>query len=86
MRENFPLALNLIKIIYKMMKSAIGAVFHISQLNVEVILGLPSVDITNTVNGVKHYLKIIANQTEQQNDAMLQFIETLEKKKILSNL
>ena len=57
------------------MKLAIGAVFHISKVNAEIILGLPPMQVTNTVFTVKHYLKILLKPAQLYKDPMLQFIE-----------
>lgn len=43
---------------YKILKSAIGATFHIKQSIAEIILGLPPLALQNKINQVKHYLKI----------------------------
>ena len=69
-------------LIYKMSKSALGAVFHVSQVNTEVILGLPPFWIVNKVNSVKHYLKLIGNQPEAYKDSLILYIQeeiTLKK-------
>ena len=69
-------------LIYKMSKSALGAVFHVSQVNTEVILGLPPFWIVNKVNSVKHYLKLIGNQPEIYKDSLILYIQeeiTLKK-------
>ena len=62
-------------LVYKIMKSAIGAVFHISEVNAEIILELPPMQITNTVFTVKHYLKILSKQAQLYKDPMMQFVE-----------
>ena len=43
---------------YKMLKSAIGAVFNIRQGLAEVILGMPPISVTAAINGIKHTLKL----------------------------
>ena len=47
------------KLYYKILKSTIGAVFNIRQSLAEVIIGIPPINIVNTVNRTKHYLKVI---------------------------
>ena len=46
------------KLWYKLLKTSIGAVFNISQITAEIILGIPPLKILNRVNTTKHYLKI----------------------------
>ena len=43
---------------YRIIKSAIGAVFNIRKSLAEVILGLPPLDLQNKMNQIKHYLKM----------------------------
>ena len=43
---------------YKIIKSAIGAVFNIRRSIAEVILGLPPLELQNKLNKIKHYLKM----------------------------
>ena len=43
---------------YKMVKSAIGAVFNVKQTTGEIILGLPPIAVTSKVNAIKHVLKL----------------------------
>ena len=47
---------------YKMIKSAIGAVFNVSLCLGEIILGIPPITITNKLNSIKHLLKINISQ------------------------
>ena len=47
---------------YTMLKSAVGAVFHVRQSILEVILVIAPIHIQNKVNQIKHYLKININQ------------------------
>jgi hypothetical protein len=61
-------------LIYKMTKSAIGAVFNISQVNTEIILGLPPFWIVNKINMIKHYLKLIYDQPEDYIDTLITYI------------
>ena len=49
------------KLWYKMAKSAVGAVFNVKNNILEVILGIPPLNVTNRVITVKHYLKAICN-------------------------
>ena len=46
------------KLWYKMIKSTVGAVFNVRLSIAEVILGLPPPETVNTVNQIKHYLKL----------------------------
>ena len=41
-----------------MMKSAVGAVFNVKKSRVELILGIPPLHIQNSVNQIKHLLKL----------------------------
>jgi hypothetical protein len=47
------------KLWYKVAKSAVGAVFNVQSNIVEVILGVPSLNVTSRVLTVKHYLKAL---------------------------
>ena len=51
------------KLWYKTIKAAIGAVFNVKQTLAEVIIGLPPLMITNSINKVKHYLKLNIQKT-----------------------
>ena len=64
------------KLWYKLLKTSIGAVFNISQIKAEIILGIPPLKILNRVNTTKHYLKI--NIFQQPDDKL--------KKTITDNL
>ena len=64
---------------YRIIKSAIGAVFNIRQSIAEVILGLPPLDIQNKLHRIKHYLKMIIKP--QIADRLRDFIQ-----KCLANL
>ena len=46
------------KLWYRMIKSTVGAVFNVRLSIAEVILGLPPLETVNTVNQIKHYLKL----------------------------
>ena len=46
------------KLYYKIVKASVGAIFNIRLSVAEMILGLPPLEIINTVNQIKHYLKI----------------------------
>ena len=52
---------------YKLLKTAIGAVFNISQTRAEVILGLPPLEI-------KHYLKI--NIFKEEGDKLKELVSS----------
>ena len=43
---------------YKIIKSALGAVFNVRRSLAEVILGLPPLQLQNLINQIKHYLKL----------------------------
>ena len=60
------------KLYYKMIKSTVGAVFNVKQSLCELILGIPPIHIQNTVNQVKHYLKI--NINKNADDQLEEFI------------
>ena len=59
---------------YKLLKTAIGAVFNISQTRAEVILGLPPLEITNRINTIKHYLKI--NIFKEEGDKLKELVSS----------
>lgn len=60
---------------YKILKSTVGAVFNVRHSLTEIILGLPPVNIQNHVNQIKHYLKIITS--EVQDDPLLKTIQQI---------
>ena len=78
------------KLLYRMMKSIIGAVLNIKQNIAEIILGIPPIHIQTKIHSVKHFLKI--NNTPVQNDAYKSFIkdtynqETRQPRAIYSKL
>ena len=43
---------------YKIIKSAVGAVFNVRKSLIETIVGVPPITITNRINTVKHFLKL----------------------------
>ena len=51
------------KLYYQIMKATIGSVFNIRHSLAEIILGIPPISILNTTNLIKHYLKIILNDS-----------------------
>ena len=53
------------KLWYKIVKASTGAVFNIRKSIAEVIIGIPPIYIQNTVNKVKHYLKLNLNPAPQ---------------------
>ena len=61
---------------YKLLKSAIGAVFNIKQEIAEVILGVPPIFISHKINSVKHILKLnfVNGGDDSQNDPLKRFI------------
>ena len=58
---------------YKIMKSAIGAIFNIRLSLAEVILGLVPLQLQNVINQVKHYLKM--NIRPSTEDKLRDFIQ-----------
>ena len=52
------------KLRHRISKSTTGAVFNISQIYAEIIIGIPPPHVTNLVNTIKHYLKLIYNQPD----------------------
>ena len=61
------------KLYYQIMKTTIGAVFNIRYSLAETILGLPPINILNTANLIKHYLKIILCNSPE--DKLKEFIK-----------
>ena len=57
---------------YKMLKSAIGAVFHIKQSLAEAFVGIPPISVANKVNSTKHLLKL--NLFSQEDDPLKIFV------------
>ena len=60
------------KLWYKMLKSAIGAVFHVKQSLAEAIVGIPPISVANKVNSIKHLLKL--NLFSQEDDPLKIFV------------
>ena len=58
---------------YKIIKSAVGAIFNIRTSIAEVILGLPPLKLQNTMNKIKHYLKL--NIKPSIEDKLRNFIQ-----------
>ena len=58
---------------YKVIKSAVGAVFHVRRSVAEAILGLPPLELQNQINKVKHYLKM--NIKPATEDKLRDFIQ-----------
>ena len=50
------------KLWYKVSKSAVGAVFNVQGSILEVILGIPPLDVANRVFTTKHYLKVLGSR------------------------
>jgi hypothetical protein len=59
---------------YKVSKSAVGPVFNVSSILLEVILGIPPLELQNRVITVKHYLKCVSDQPDTYQDIHLSFI------------
>ena len=65
---------------YKVIKSAIGAIYYPHQAIAEVIVGVAPLLVTNKINTVKHYLKVILEKPPSYVDIHASFIENeLEK-------
>ena len=60
------------KLWYKMIKSAVGAVFNVSQTIAEIILGIPPLQIINQINKIKHHLKL--NMNNEDGDRLTSLI------------
>ena len=58
---------------YKIIKSAVGAIFNIRTSIAEVILGLPPLKLQNMMNQIKHYLKL--NIKPSVEDRLRDFIQ-----------
>ena len=58
---------------YKIIKSAVGAVFNVRTSIAEVILGLPPLLIQNLLNQIKHFLKL--NIKASPEDKLREFIQ-----------
>ena len=58
---------------YRMMKSTVGAVFNISQVSAEIIIGIPPLLVLNKINKIKHYLKL--NINDKSHDRLTQLIK-----------
>ena len=56
----------------KIAKTAVGAIFNVNQSILEVILGIPPLDIQRRVINVKHYLKALS--LDRNTDQYLDFI------------
>ena len=55
------------KLYYHILKVTVGAVFNVRHTLLEIILGIPPIDILNKTNEIKHYLKLIMNETPGDN-------------------
>ena len=58
---------------YKIIKSAIGAVFNVRKSLSETIVGVPPMTITNRINTTKHFLKL--NICSIRHDAYKEFLQ-----------
>ena len=56
----------------KIAKTAVGAIFNVNQSILEVILGIPPIQIQRQIVAIKHYLKAVT--AEQEGDNYLDFI------------
>ena len=62
----------IMKLHYQILKSSIGAVFNINATLAHIILGIPPIDILNRCNLIKHYLKLMLNETPE--DKLKEFV------------
>ena len=60
------------KLWYKIIKSAVGAVFNIKTSLAEAILGVQPITVSNKINSIKHLLKL--NIFHDTDDPMKQFV------------
>ena len=49
---------------YKVSKAAVGAVFNVSNVILEVILGIPPLQVVARVIAIKHYLKVFSEEED----------------------
>ena len=52
------------KLWYTVSKTSLGATFDIKLELCEIILGLPPIDISNEIHGVRHFLKLNLSSTD----------------------
>ena len=57
---------------YRVAKAAVGAVFNVQHAILEVILGIPPLNVTSRILAVKHYLKVL---NSPKGDAHREFIQ-----------
>ena len=78
------------KLLYKVSKAATGAVFNTHSAILEVILGVPPIQIMRRVIAIKHYLKalsdvddihfqFISNQIQESNPIVLSHLRDVQK-------
>ena len=78
------------KLLYRVSKAATGAVFNTHSAIVEVILGVPPIQIMRRVIAIKHYLKalsdvddihfqFISNQIQESNPIVLSHLRDVQK-------
>ena len=75
------------KLHYQIMKTTIGAVFNISTTLAHIILGIPPIDILNTSNLIKHYLKLMLNDTPEDKlkEFLIKQVENEEYESVLNH-
>ena len=69
------------KLLYRINKTAIGAVFNVNSRLSELILGTPPIEILNNMNVNRHFLKIIMvakqHPEDNSNDCLFMHIKSL---------
>ena len=77
----------IMKLHYQIMKTTIGAVFNISTTLAHIILGIPPIDILNTSNLIKHYLKLMLNDTPEDKlkEFLIKQVENEEYESVLNH-
>ena len=60
------------KLWYKVLKSTLGATFNVKLELCEIISGLPPIVVQNSINSIKHFLKL--NVKKDDNDPLRMLI------------
>ncbi len=61
---------------YRLAKSAVGAVFNVDINTLEVIVGVPPLEVQNRIITLKHYLKTITEKPNQYVDIYVEFLNS----------